>query len=384
MTKKVTILGSTGSIGRQALQVVDEHPEEYEIVALAAGRNTQLLVKQIEKYHPRYVNVAEKDAAQTLQTIPMVDTPTVTVGERGLLELACLEGTDLLVVAVTGIHGLLPTLKALEKGITVALANKETIVAGGSLVMEKARQTGTAILPLDSEHSALFQCIEEDNKNEIEKLIITASGGPFLHWKKEDLVEATPAKALKHPKWQMGRKITVDSASMINKGLEVIEAHWLFDVPYEKIEVLVHPQSIIHSMVQYADGVVMAQMGMPDMRVPIQYAMTYPKRRKNPFPRPDFIEIGEMTFFKPDFNKFRGLALAYEAGKTGGTMPVVFNAANEKAVSLFLKERIKFSEIPILIEKAMDAHLTKPIIGIDDILQADEWAREEIKRYIRA
>ncbi len=382
MTKKITILGSTGSIGRQALQVVDEHPEEYEIVALAAGRNTQLLIKQIEKYRPRYVNVAEKSAAQTLQTISMVDAPTVTVGDRGLLELADLAETDLLVVAVTGIHGLLPTLKALEKGITVALANKETIVAGGSLVMEKARQTGTAILPLDSEHSALFQCIEEDNKSEIEKLIITASGGPFLHWKKEDLAEATPAKALKHPKWEMGRKITVDSASMINKGLEVIEAHWLFDMPYEKIEVLVHPQSIIHSMVQYSDGVVMAQMGLPDMRVPIQYAMTYPQRRKNSFPRPDFFEIGEMTFYKPDLNKFRGLVLAYEAGKAGGTMPVVFNAANEEAVFLFLKERIKFNDIPILIEKVMETHLTKTNISIDDILQADEWAREEIKRYI--
>lgn len=375
MAKKIIILGSTGSIGRQALQVISEFPEDFSVKALAAGSNMELLAEQIKTYRPEYVSVGDKTAAEKLASLLPENTAKVLLGPQGLLELASLDDTGLLLVAVTGIHGLRPVLRAMEAGTPVALANKETLVTAGALVLEKAKSSGVKILPVDSEHSAIFQCLEAENAVSVAKLLLTASGGPFLHFSRQELERVTPAEALKHPKWQMGVKITIDSAGLINKGLEVIEAHWLFGVPYEKIEVLIHPQSIIHSMVAYEDGAVLAQCGMPDMRVPIQYALTWPRRAGNRFPKLDFVQIRELTFLKPDFQRFPGLGLAYAAGREGGSMPTVYNAANEQAVADFLQEKIKFTDIPLIIEKVMNSHTAVPVYNIDDILQIDEWAR---------
>lgn len=382
MTKRIVILGSTGSIGRQALQVVDEFSGEYEVVALAAGSNMTLLAEQIIKYKPQYVAVGSAEAEKRLRQILPQNSTCVLPGNEGLLNLTELERIDLLLVAVTGINGLQPTLAALDRGITVALANKETLVTAGSLVMQKAMEKKAKLIPVDSEHSAVFQCLEETNKTAVEKLLLTASGGPFLNYSKEEMENVTPKAALKHPKWQMGVKITIDSAGLINKGLEIIEAHWLFAVPYEKIEVLIHPQSIVHSMVEYIDGSVLAQCGLPDMRVPIQFALTYPRRCKNSFPKIDFTKIKELNFYKPDFDKFPGLNLAYAAGKICGTMPAVYNAANEQAVEMFLKEKIGFRQIPAIIEKVMDKHKSMKVYNIDDILYFDRWARLEAARLV--
>jgi 1-deoxy-D-xylulose-5-phosphate reductoisomerase len=376
LTKKIVILGSTGSIGRQTLQVVDEFPDEYRVVALAAGTNMDLLAQQIIQYKPQFVTVSSETAKKRLRQILPDEQITVFVGEDGLLNLAELEGIDLILVALTGINGLRPTLAALDRGITVALANKETLVTAGSLVMKKVLEKGARLIPVDSEHSAIFQCYDEANRLSVEKLLVTASGGPFLNYSVKDLESVTPKKALQHPKWKMGVKITIDSAGLINKGLEVIEAHWLFSIPYEKIDVLIHPQSIVHSMVEYVDGSVIAQCGLPDMRVPIQYALSYPKRNKNSFPKLDFTKVGELTFSRPDYDKFPGLGLAYEAGKMGGTMPTVYNAANEQAVDLFLKGKIKFTSIPVLIGKVMSKHVLVNVYNIDDILYIDKWARK--------
>jgi 1-deoxy-D-xylulose-5-phosphate reductoisomerase len=375
LTKQIVILGSTGSIGRQALQVVEAFFAEYRIKALAAGSNMELLAEQIKRYRPEFVCVGSKASAEKLSQLLPENQAGVLTGQEGMLELASLEDVDLLLVAVTGIHGLGPVLQALEQGTTVALANKETLVTAGQLVMAKARARGVKILPVDSEHSAIFQCLEEENAFAVEKLLLTASGGPFLKYSAAELAGVTPAEALKHPKWQMGVKITIDSAGLINKGLEVIEAHWLFGVPYEKIEVIIHPQSIIHSLVAYEDGSVLAQCGLPDMRIPIQYALSFPERLKNGFPKLDLVKIAELTFFKPDFDRFPGLGLAYAAGQTGGTMPTVYNAANEQAVELFLQQRIKFTDIPLLIEKVMNRHTALSVYNIEEILLIDEWAR---------
>lgn len=377
MTKRIVILGSTGSIGRQALQVVDEFPDEYQVIALAAGSNMELLAKQIEKYKPQYVAVSSIESKNRLAKILPQSRTYVFAEDDSLVNLTELERIDLLLVAVTGINGLRPTLSALDKGITVALANKETLVTAGSLVMQKAAEKKSKLIPVDSEHSAIFQCLEERNSAVVEKLLLTASGGPFLNNTKEEMDAVTPEDALKHPKWQMGVKITIDSAGLINKGLEVIEAHWLFSMPYDKIEVLIHPQSVIHSMVEYMDGSVLAQCGLPDMRIPIQYALTYPGRSKNNFPKIDFTKIKELSFQKPDYDRFPGLNLAYAAGKTGGTMPTVYNAANEQAVDMFLHGKIGFTKIPIIIEKAMDKHKSMKVYNIDDILYFDRWARQE-------
>jgi len=378
--KKLVILGSTGSIGRQALQVVDEHPDRFEIAALAAGTNMELFARQIIKYNPKYVSVGSPESVNELKSLSHTTSLEILVGTEGLVNLARLNGIDIILIAVTGVHGLFPTLAALENKTTVALANKETLVAGGYLVMSKAKETQTRIIPVDSEHAAIFQCLEQENHAQTDKLILTASGGPFINYSREELEKVTPEKALQHPKWQMGRKITVDSAGLINKGLEVIEAHWLFDVDYDNIEVVIHPQSIIHSMVQYTDGSVLAQMGMPDMRVPIQYALTYPGRIRNSFPKLDFTTINSLTFQKPDYNRFPGLSLAYEAGKTGGTMTTVYNAANEIAVDAFLNERISFMQIPSIIEQIMNKHELTKLSAIEEILQADEWARSMARK----
>lgn len=374
MVKNLVIMGSTGSVGRQALQVVDEFPQSYNVVGLAAGSNVDLLLHQIKQYQPQYVSVASLEAADRLKS-QMGNNIKVCYGKDGLAQLAQIQDTDLILIAVSGINGLEPTLLALDNKIPVALANKETLVAGGQLVMKKAKETGTPIMPVDSEHSAIFQCIEESNHTAIDKILLTASGGPFLNHSLDELAKVTPEQALKHPKWNMGKKITIDSAGLINKGLEVIEAHWLFDVPYEKIQVVVHPQSIIHSMVEYGDGVILAQLGMPDMRVPIQYAYTYPLRESNTFPKMNIFALENLTFLQPDMEKFPGLKLAFEAGKIGGTMPIVYNAVNEKAVELFLHKQINFTNIPVLIEKVMSMHASVENFCLEDIREIDQWAR---------
>lgn len=381
MVKKIVILGSTGSIGRQALEVIDQHPEEYQVLGLAAGSNVQLLAEQINQYQPQYASVNGEERAKELRSLVKGhNNIEIFSGRLGLLNLANLSGIDLILIAVTGIAGLEPTLAALEKGTQVALANKETMVTAGQLVMAKAKAAGQTIIPVDSEHSAIFQCSEECNRNQIEKIILTASGGPFLNFSAAEMAQVTPAMALKHPRWQMGQKITIDSAGLINKGLEVIEARWLFDIPYEKIQVLIHPQSIIHSMVQYVDGSVIAQLGMPDMRTPIQYAFTYPRRQANSFPKLDFYSLRELSFAEPELAKFPGLELAFAAGRTGGTMTTVYNAANEVAVELFLGGQLSFIGIPQLIEKVMNKHQAVLNLDLETILAYDEWARLEARQ----
>jgi len=378
MVKKIVILGSTGSVGRQILQVVDEFPERFMVVGMAAGANLELFAAQIAKYQPRYVSIgAEQDKARLKDLIAGKGQklPEIYSGRDGLVSLANLAEMDLLLVSVSGINGLEPTLTALKNKKTVALANKETIVTAGALVMETARENGVRIIPVDSEHSAIFQSLEEENRQAVDKLLLTASGGPFLNYTQEELLQVTREKALQHPNWKMGAKITVDCAGLINKGLEVIEAHWLFGVPYEKIEVVIHPQSIIHSMVQYQDGAVLAQLGCADMRVPIQYALTYPQRVANTFPKLDFSCLGPLTFQKPDEKRFPGLALAYTAGKIGGTMTTVYNGANEEAVRYFLADRIRFIDIPHIIEKVMEKHISVANYALDEIIQIDQWAR---------
>lgn len=379
--KKLVVLGSTGSIGKQTLQVVDELKDDIQVVGLAANNSVESLAQQIKKYQIRFASVGTDEARKKLLQILDGYKCEVYVGKEGLVSLARLENIDIILVAVNGINGLIPVLEGMDRGVTIALANKETLVAGGKLVMEKARKNNVSILPVDSEHSAIYQCIEDNNKNAIEKLILTASGGPFLHYSLEEMLNVTPEKALKHPNWDMGAKITIDSAGLINKGLEVIEARWLFNVPYDKIEVVIHPQSIFHSMVQYVDGSVIAQIGLPDMRVPIQYALTYPQRKKNTFPKIDFYRLSSLTFHKPDLERFSGLGLAFAAGMEGGSMPVVYNAVNEIAVELFLRGKIKFIEIPIIIEKVMSKHVKVDIMDLDTILQVDEWARKETLQY---
>ncbi len=382
MPKKIVLLGSTGSIGRQVLEVVESFPDSLKIVALAAGSNVELLGEQIKKHRPEYICVNSRESACILKD-RIKDPVEILVGNEGLVHLAKLTGIDLVIVAVSGIVGLEPTLAALDSGTPVALANKETIVAGGPLVLEKVHKKGVPLIPIDSEHSAIFQCLEQKNKESVDKIILTASGGPFLKYTREQLDKVTPQMALKHPKWQMGAKITIDSAGLVNKGLEVIEAHWLFQIPYEKIQVVIHPQSIIHSMVQYSDGSVLAQLGCPDMRIPIQYAITYPERWHNHFPRLDLLEVQQLTFHEPDYQKFPGLALAYQAGKTGGSMTAVYNAANEVAVEMFLAGEISFTRIPHLIEAVMSEHIPIKTISLEDILEIDAWARTAARRVIQ-
>jgi 1-deoxy-D-xylulose-5-phosphate reductoisomerase len=379
MTKRIVLLGSTGSIGRQVLDVVESFPDSFEIKALAAGSNIDLLAEQINKHRPKFVGVSSQESAVILKD-RLKEPAEILTGNEGLVHLAKLSGIDLVIVAVSGIIGLVPTLAALASGTPVALANKETIVAGGPLILEKVHKKGVPLIPVDSEHSAIFQCLEQENKEAVDKIILTASGGPFLTYTREQLERVTPEMALKHPRWQMGAKITIDSAGLINKGLEVIEAHWLFQVPYEKIEVVIHPQSVVHSMVQYGDGSVLAQLGCPDMRIPIQYALTYPERWYNKFPRLNFLETQELTFQRPDYQKFPGLALAYQAGKTGGSMTAVYNAANEVAVEMFLQGKINFTRIPEIIESVMTEHHPLKAFTLEEILTVDSWARTAARK----
>ncbi|MCR4751657.1 MAG: 1-deoxy-D-xylulose-5-phosphate reductoisomerase [Eubacterium sp.] len=374
--KRISLLGSTGSIGRQTLEVVREQ-KDMQIVALAANRQTDLLEQQIREFRPVLAVLYDADAAEDLK-VRTADLPVrIESGMEGLIHMAQLEEAGILVTAIVGMIGIRPTLAALQAGKDIALANKETLVTAGHLIMPLAAEKKVRILPVDSEHSAIFQCIQAADHGEIGKLIITASGGPFRGKKTEDLTQVTAADALRHPNWSMGNKITIDSATMVNKGLEVCEAGWLFSLPPEKIEVVLQPQSIIHSMVEFCDGAVLAQLGTPDMRLPIQYALTWPSRRPMYGERLDFQKLTEIRFEQPDTDTFRGLPLAYEAIRAGGSMPTVLNAANEAAVALFLDGRIAFTDIYRLIEQAMGSHRVIENPTLEEILMVEEETRRK-------
>lgn len=385
MQKNISLLGSTGSIGIQTLQVVDMFPNRFKVVSIAAsGNKMKLLEEQIAKYKPQIVSVANEECARILQNKYSSRHMKIIAGADGVVEAAVVKDAEIVIAAISGAAGLIPTLAAINYGKDIALANKETLVAAGSLVMRQVKHKGVKILPVDSEHSAVFQCLIPEHANTIKSIILTASGGPFREHSIKMLENVTPNEALKHPNWSMGNKISIDSATLMNKGLEVIEAHWLFGLPYSKIEVIVHPQSIIHSMVRYMDGSILAHLGFPDMRIPIQYALTYPERWENQLKQLDFTEIGTLTFEKPDLHKFPSLHLAFYAGKEGGVKPTVLNAANEVAVAMFLKGKIKFVQIPMLVEKALlnCQQIIDP--SLEDILAVDKNTRIEIENvYIK-
>ncbi len=379
MKKKIVILGSTGSIGTQTLEIARKN-EELEIVSLAAGKNSKLLEKQIREFQPKYALLWEEKDASDL-AVRLKDTEVkILYGMEGMLQMVTDEDVDIVLTALVGMIGIRPTIAAIESGKDIALANKETLVTAGHLIMPLARKHKVSILPVDSEHSAIFQSLNGEKKETVEKIILTASGGPFRGKTKDELQTIQISEALNHPNWSMGKKITIDSATLVNKGLEVMEAGWLFDVPSSQIEVVVHPQSIIHSMVQYRDGGIMAQLGCPDMKLPIQYALFYPDRKPMDGKRVDFFALKEMTFEKPDQQTFPGLALAYQAFEEGESMPTVFNAANEKCVELFLNKKIKFLEISEIIEKCMHQHHMIINPNLEEILEVEQDTYDYIRK----
>lgn len=357
--KKIAVLGSTGSIGTQTLEIVRERKEEFQITALAAGSNVALLERQVEEFHPKLVSLTnEKDAIELQKNLQRknIFSTNVVYGMDGLTACACEESAELTVNAVVGMVGILPTVAAIQAGKDIALANKETLVTAGHIIMPLVNEHKVKLLPVDSEHSAVFQCLQGAGKQTAEKLLLTASGGPFFGKTREELCSITVEQALRHPNWTMGKKITIDSSTLVNKGLEVMEAGWLFSLAPEQIEVLVQPKSIIHSMIQFDDGAVLAQLGVPDMKLPIQYALTYPDRLSLGGERLNFFDLQKIEFYRPDMETFRGLALAYEAFREGGSLPTVYNAANEMAVALFLERKIGYLQITEILERAMDAH----------------------------
>ncbi|MCW6037080.1 1-deoxy-D-xylulose-5-phosphate reductoisomerase [Spirulina subsalsa FACHB-351] len=379
--KAITILGSTGSIGTQTLDIVQQYPEQFRVVGLAAGRNGELLAEQVRQYRPEIVAIQDESKLEELQeAIATLDyTPIVLSGQGGVVEVARYGDAESVVTGIVGCAGLLPTLAAIEAGKDIALANKETLIAGGPVVLPLVEKHQIKLLPADSEHSAIFQCLQGVPEGGLRKIILTASGGAFRDLPVEQLAQVTVADALKHPNWSMGRKITIDSATLMNKGLEVIEAHYLFGVDYDDIQIVIHPQSIIHSLIEVQDTSVLAQLGWADMRLPLLYALSYPERIHTNWEPLDLVKIGSLTFREPDHHKYPCMRLAYEAGRIGGAMPAVLNAANEQVVALFLEEKIRFLEIPRLIEQVCDrfsAHnTTHPTL--EDILEADRWARQE-------
>ena len=375
--KKIAILGSTGSIGTQTLEVVRSNPD-LQVAALAAGSNVEKMEEQIREFHPVLAAMWTEEAAKDLQARVADTEVKVVSGMEGLLEIAVLAESQVLVTAIVGMIGIKPTIAAIQAGKDIALANKETLVTAGHIIMPLAKQHGAAILPVDSEHSAIFQSMNGEPKDKIEKILLTASGGPFRGRSREQLQNIQVEDALKHPNWAMGRKITIDSSTLVNKGLEVMEAKWLFGVDLDRIQVVVHPQSIIHSAVQYVDGAIMAQLGTPDMKLPIQYALFYPDRRPMAGKRVDLFDLAQITFEKPDTDTFTGLALAYEAAKTGGSMPTVYNAANERAVALFLDRKISYLQITELIGKAMEQHKVTAEPTVEQILEAEAETYEYI------
>jgi 1-deoxy-D-xylulose-5-phosphate reductoisomerase len=379
--KRIALLGATGSIGQQTLDVIRLHPEQFQLVSMSIGRNVKEAKKIIKEFSPKVVSVLKKEDRDALKL--EFDHISFVYGEEGLIEVASQPDADIVVTAVVGSVGLVPTLEAIKLGKAIALANKETLVTAGHIVMEAASKHGASILPVDSEHSAIYQCLQGEQEKAIERIILTASGGSFRDKRREELEGVTVSQALNHPNWSMGAKITIDSATMMNKGLEVIEAHWLFQIPYEKIDVVLHKESIIHSMVEFQDTSVIAQLGTPDMRVPIQYALTYPERMAFPqAKRLNLWEIGTLHFSKMDFERFRCLAFAFEAGKQGGTMPTVLNAANEEAVDAFLKEKLTFLQIEDVLQEALERHTIVQNPCLDTIKEVDSKTRDFVKSLI--
>ena len=379
--KNVSIIGSTGSIGTQTLSVIREHPDLFSVAALSCGRNISLLADEIREFHPAVVSVErEEDAEKLKEFLTGCQIPKISFGEEGLIEVSTYSSSDILVSGIVGMRGIKPTVAAIKAKKDIALANKETLVCAGHIIMPLAKEYGVSILPVDSEHSAIFQSLQGNEGNRIEKIILTASGGPFFGMSKDDLKKVTVDDALKNPNWDMGAKVTIDSASMVNKGLEVMEAHWLFDVPIDDIKVHVHRQSILHSAVQFSDGAVMAQLGTPDMRLPIQYALTYPAREELSGKKLDLFEIGALTFEEPDPLVFKGLKLAIDVGRAGGNLPTAFNAADEEAVKLFLERKIGFLEIADIIERAIDEteFISSPTLS--EIEETGEATKERIRK----
>jgi 1-deoxy-D-xylulose-5-phosphate reductoisomerase len=380
--KAITLLGSTGSIGTQTLDIVTSHPDQFRIVGLAAGRNIELLAQQIRTFHPEIVAIADPNQLEDLKgaIADVTPQPMVVTGEAGVVEVAAYGDSTSVVTGIVGCAGLLPTIAAIKAGKDIALANKETLIAGGPVVLPLVAAHGVKLLPADSEHSAIFQCLQGVPKGGLRRIILTASGGAFRDLPVEKLANVTVADALKHPNWSMGRKITIDSATLMNKGLEVIEAHYLFHLDYDHIDIVIHPQSIIHSLIEVQDTSVLAQLGWPDMRLPLLYALSWPERIYTDWEPLDLVKAGDLTFREPNHDKYPCMQLAYAAGRTGGAMPAVLNAANEQAVALFLEEQIKFLDIPRVIERVCDRFQSQntatPIL--EDILEADRWAREAV------
>ena len=379
--KKVTILGSTGSIGRNALNVIDNCEDQFSVIGLSANRNSQLLVEQAKKYQPKFVSIIDSEGADYVEQKLRSFDVIILKGREGLLELASYENNDLLLNALVGTSGMEPTINAIRSKVDVALSNKESLVMAGSIINELATRNGVKIFPVDSEHSAIWQCLAGEDSKEINKIILTGSGGPFRTLPIEMFNTITLDQALNHPNWDMGNKITIDSATMMNKGLEVIEAYWLFNLPPEKIEIVIHPQSIIHSMVEFKDKSIKAQLGLPDMKIPIQYALTYPSHHETNWEELDLTEINTLTFEKPDFTKFPCMKLAFEVLDLGGTAPAVLNVANEQAVYRFLNKEISFKEIPIIIEMACEKHENVSAPSLDEILNIEIWATNFVKSY---
>ncbi|NTU52836.1 MAG: 1-deoxy-D-xylulose-5-phosphate reductoisomerase [Chlorobiaceae bacterium] len=380
--KSLSILGSTGSIGLSTLDVVRRHPDRFSIVALAEGHDVDLLCQQIDEFRPSVVSVRDEASRERLKGILADHKPEILCGIEGAALVAAVDGADMVVSAIVGAAGLVPTVSAIKAGKHIALANKETLVVAGQLVSDLVKKHNVTLLPVDSEHSAIFQSITGHRSEDIERIILTASGGPFRKTPAEELKQVKPEQALKHPQWSMGAKITIDSATLMNKGLEVIEAHWLFDMPAEKIGVVVHPQSIIHSMVEYIDGCVIAQLGVPDMRAPIAYALAWPERCETGIGKLDLAKIATLTFEEPDMDRFPALRLAFDALKAGKTYPAVLNAANEIAVAAFLNRKIGFTDIADTVDKTMQAHEAWNPVELDEYIQADRWARRTAEALI--
>ncbi len=379
--KKLTILGSTGSIGRSTLDVVANNRRDFKVVALAAGRNIDILESQIRDFAPEVVAVADERTALALRK--RVNGLNVLTGEEGINIVASYGQSDFVISSIVGSAGLMPTMAAIKAGKTIGLANKETLVMAGEIVMAEARKMGVKIIPVDSEHSAVFQCIEGHKRSGIRRIILTASGGPFIGKGRKDLMDITAREALKHPNWSMGKKISIDSATLMNKGLEVIEACWLFDMPPEKVSVLIHPQSIVHSLVEFIDRSCLAQMSVPDMRGPISYALSYPDRIEDPIPPLELDVVGSLTFRRPDHETFPCLSYAYDAIKKGGTMPCVLNASNEVAVNAFLEGRIGFNGISSVVRRTVDSHNSGPVSTLEDVVDADRWSRERAEKFVK-
>ncbi len=383
--KWVTILGSTGSIGRTALDIIGAYPDRFRVKVLTAGNNVALLEKQLKSFSPEVVAVADDSAARELKR-KLGKKPVLRVlsGQAGIADAASFEGSDIVLAAIVGAAGLVPTLAAIRAGKVIGLANKEVLVMAGRIVMKEAKRCGSKILPVDSEHSAIFQCICRRRKSDVRRIILTASGGPFRNKSMRALRDITPGEALKHPRWKMGKKITIDSATLMNKGFEVIEAHHLFGLPPERIDVVIHPESIVHSIVEFSDRSCIAQLSVPDMKGPIAYALTYPERLSDVMEGLSLPDIGSLTFKRPENNRFPCLSYAYKALESGGTMPAVLNAANEVAVNAFLKGMIRFTEIPVIIKKTMNYHSVMPDTEIDVVIEADRWARRKAEEVIES